>query len=192
VQMPDVDGFEATRRIRALPDPIARTPIIALTARAMRGDRERCLAAGMDEYLTKPIETQSFLSTVRRILAARQRELEQSTMSDWPLIDRDRLAILRSSIPATEFAPLLAAWIDATSVRLNRMAEGAATGNWPQLAHDAHDLIGTASTFGAMRLGRLARKLEEACGNEAGQKEAPALWVALRATGRRTLELLRT
>lgn len=56
VQMPDMDGLEATRRIRAMAPPISRTPIIAVTANAMRSDRERCFEAGMDDYIAKPID----------------------------------------------------------------------------------------------------------------------------------------
>ena len=72
-QMPEMDGFEATRAIRAWEDasrlgksPMTRLPIVALTANAMQGDRERCLAAGMDDYITKPLAR----SDLARVLEA--------------------------------------------------------------------------------------------------------------------------
>ena len=64
VQMPEMDGFETTRAIRA--DPRFKTlPIIALTAKAMKGDRERCIAAGASDYITKPVDTEQLLSLMR-------------------------------------------------------------------------------------------------------------------------------
>jgi CheY-like chemotaxis protein len=56
VQMPEMDGIEATRRIRAMSGPVGRIPIIAMTANAMKGDRERLLASGMNDYVSKPID----------------------------------------------------------------------------------------------------------------------------------------
>ena len=66
VQMPGVDGLEATRRIRRLPIANAGVPVIAITANAMTGDDQRCLAAGMNDYITKPIDRARLLGTVAR------------------------------------------------------------------------------------------------------------------------------
>jgi CheY-like chemotaxis protein/HPt (histidine-containing phosphotransfer) domain-containing protein len=66
VQMPDVDGFEATQQIRMLEGIRRQTPIIAMTAHAMKGDRERCLAAGMDDYITKPLNPQELFSAIEQ------------------------------------------------------------------------------------------------------------------------------
>ena len=70
-QMPEMDGFEATRRIRALPPPSNCVPIVALTANAMAGDADRCLAAGMDDYLSKPLRADELAETVGRWLYLR-------------------------------------------------------------------------------------------------------------------------
>jgi two-component system cell cycle response regulator DivK len=71
LEMPRVDGWEATRRLKA--DPQTRgIPIIALSAHALAGEREKALAAGCDEFDTKPIEFERLVATLRRVLAARK------------------------------------------------------------------------------------------------------------------------
>jgi CheY-like chemotaxis protein len=64
VMMPEMDGYEATNEIRKIPEFI-KMPIIALTAKAMKGDREKCLEAGMSDYITKPVNTEQLLSLMR-------------------------------------------------------------------------------------------------------------------------------
>ena len=70
--MPEMDGFEAIAAIRALEQAQGRphTPIVAMTAHAMNGDRERCLAAGMDDYLAKPLRRQPLYELVDELLGA--------------------------------------------------------------------------------------------------------------------------
>jgi CheY-like chemotaxis protein len=73
VQMPGMDGLEATRIIRARePSSGPRLPIIAMTAHAMKGDEQRCLAAGMDGYVAKPIRVEQLFATIARVLIARR------------------------------------------------------------------------------------------------------------------------
>jgi len=68
IQMPDMDGLEATRMLRATPQ-YANIPIIALTAMAVQGDRERCLAAGVTEYLAKPVSLRELAQKIQHLLS---------------------------------------------------------------------------------------------------------------------------
>jgi signal transduction histidine kinase/ActR/RegA family two-component response regulator len=72
VQMPEMDGFDATEAIRAIEQDGARVPIIAMTADVMEGDRERCLQAGMDDYIAKPVRAQVLYETIRRCVCRSQ------------------------------------------------------------------------------------------------------------------------
>jgi CheY-like chemotaxis protein len=82
VQMPDIDGLEATRRIRlVLPDP-PRPYIVAMTANAMKEDRERCLAAGMDDYVSKPVRPEDVKAAIERFLDLRAQKKTEAKQAD--------------------------------------------------------------------------------------------------------------
>jgi len=69
VQMPKVDGFEATRQIRKMEEISGiRIPIIAMTAHAMKGDKEKCLESGMDYYITKPVDSKELIELIQKII----------------------------------------------------------------------------------------------------------------------------
>lgn len=174
VQMPVMDGLEAARRIRALPGNRGeRLPIVAMTAHAMRGDRERCLAAGMNGYVSKPIEPATFLSVVGQHLQARQptagahTALPPASHGHAAAIDEKHFAGLARTLPSDDLAAILTSWLKelersvADMVRLADM-EGDAHA-FVRLGRLAHDAKGTSGTVGALTLGQIAASVEEAC-----------------------------
>ena len=83
-QMPEMDGYEATATIRRMAGPIGHTPIIAMTAAAMDGDREKCMAAGMDDFITKPVRLEAVSTALERWVATQERSGGASTGAEDP------------------------------------------------------------------------------------------------------------
>jgi DNA-binding NarL/FixJ family response regulator len=166
VQMPVLDGMEATRSIRAMEGAKGRTPVIAMTAHAIRGDRERCIAAGMDDYISKPIDPDTFAAKLKGWLDKGKASAEPSTtppQAEPALLDERPLASFKAQVSPEDFRSLVSDWLEATAARIEAVSSLTTDGDLPRLARELHALAGTAGTFGAHRLGDMARQLEQAC-----------------------------
>ena len=176
VQMPEMDGLEATRAIRARPAPPDRGDhpirIVAMTANAMQGDREDCLAAGMDDYLAKPIRPEELAAALAATPRRASGEVAEVVSAG---LDTDALDRLRAIAPdAGAFARLVESFADNGAESLSQLADAAGSGDLEVLRRSAHTLKSNAASFGAMELSRLCAELEaqaraEAIDDVAGQ-----------------------
>lgn len=185
VQMPEMDGPTATRAIRKLSGPAGRTPIIALTANALSGQREEYLEAGMDNYVTKPIVPQTLFKAIARTLRATASHAEveapvngqlagpeiqeipetsdaQETVGAEvvPLFDEDAQDELIDTIGEDAFFNLLAIIPAEADRHLQEIAEAVEDGDLKRARIAAHTLKGMASSCTAIRIADAARAIE--------------------------------
>ncbi|TMQ54545.1 MAG: response regulator [Candidatus Eisenbacteria bacterium] len=155
VQMPELDGFEATAEIRARERTSGRhLPIVAMTAHAMKGDRERCVAAGMDGYVSKPIDRRKLYETVERL--ARSKAAAHAAEA---VLDLD--AMLRRAGGDRGLVREMAELFLAEAPRMLEAVRSALqNGDAPALAQAAHALKGSVSNFTTARAADAALKLE--------------------------------
>jgi signal transduction histidine kinase/CheY-like chemotaxis protein len=188
VQMPEMGGFEATAAIRALEIErhASHLAIIAMTAHAMKGDRERCLAAGMDEYLTKPLDPRHLCALVEQMAGGAPSGAprgELLTMPDEVLArvggDRELLA---------EISRL---FVDDAPRHLQKIREALDARDAESLRRAAHGLKGAAANFDAEGVVAAARDLEEI--GRTGQFDAhETAWQSLTSETDRLISVLRT
>ena len=169
IQMPGMDGYVTAQRIRGAESPPRRTPIIAMTASAMQGERERCLAAGMDDYLSKPVASHRLeavlahylgtpaaatisIDTEQRVPAAPdQHDLDVTRLEELDALGEGAAALVTRAI--TNFirnAPATLAELESAHRR----------GEVEEVAALAHRLKGSAWNLGALRVGSLCERLE--------------------------------
>lgn len=165
VSMPGLDGLEATRAIRARGGRAARIPIVALTAHAMSGDRERCLAAGMSDYVTKPLRGAELAMAVERVLARGDDPAVPPTVPDTARradadVDPHALRVLEEGLDRETAERLIGIFCREVPGRIARIRAAAARCDDKILHAEAHALKSSAATFGARRLSELAADIE--------------------------------
>ena len=167
-QMPEMDGYEATAEIRRRESDSSHIPIIAFTAHTMRGDRERCLAAGMDDYISKPVKS----TDLRRVLqewpgsAAAAPSAEQGpeeNKESGKSVDQavlDRLRELNEDDEPDILTELIDLFLRDTPPRLAALKDAIKEGNAQALSQTAHVLKGSSANLGATQLAALNAELQ--------------------------------
>jgi CheY-like chemotaxis protein/HPt (histidine-containing phosphotransfer) domain-containing protein len=148
--MPEMDGYEATRRLRRREGDDRHTPVIAMTASAMEGDRQLCIAAGMDDYITKPLEPDYVMSVL-------ERWVDQANGAE-AVFDPAKLDDIRSRLDANVVADIARLFLQDVPGRITAIRSAA---DAESLRAAAHGLRGSAGTVGAVRMAELGAKLEE-------------------------------
>jgi signal transduction histidine kinase/FixJ family two-component response regulator len=161
-QMPEVDGLEATRRIRAREGSGTRTPIVALTANALNGDRERCLEAGMDDYLTKPLTSTPLRAMLERWSTARPKAAEgpRSAAPEGAVLDEEALGELAMLNDGGILAHVIGLFYNDGQRLVLEVRRAWEAGSVEELAFAAHTLKSSSGAVGARRVRTLCSSLE--------------------------------
>jgi two-component system, sensor histidine kinase and response regulator len=165
VQMPEMSGLEATAAIRERErDSGGHVPIIALTAHAMAGDSERCLAAGMDAYVSKPIRPQELFAAIDQLLApARQSDVPGFVGTEPEPAEKVDRALLLATFggKASILAEVVGVFLADTPATLGRLRTAAAVGDMHGVSAVAHQLKGAVGLFSQGEAFRSAQRLEQ-------------------------------
>lgn len=170
ISMPEMDGIEATKEIRKLPEPYCSIPIVALTANAISGDRERFLGAGMNEYLTKPLRRGDINACLAGLFGVSQAKPAVKAAADaaqgpasFPLLDASELERLAEET-SPEVVPLVVdEYLTEMKRRLDEVLAAMREENFSELQKVTHAIAGASASAGARRLRETAKRVELDC-----------------------------
>ncbi|EME71242.1 sensor protein gacS [Paramagnetospirillum caucaseum] len=174
VQMPGMDGLEATRAIRALATPAARIPIVAMTANAMRGDDQICFDSGMNGYISKPIDRRKLAEALAPYCGAPEAKPAAAPPQPLPAtqaVELEVLDALAADIEADTVVEILVKFMEDARARC--AAAGAAAGDLDKVRREAHTIKGAAASLGLPAIRDCCLALEQAA--RAGEGAEPLL-----------------
>ncbi|OAN50430.1 sensor protein gacS [Paramagnetospirillum marisnigri] len=149
VQMPEMDGLEATRVIRRLPSQSSQVPIVAMTANAMRGDDQICLDAGMNGYISKPIDRQKLAEVLARYSGEAERKpVSPPLPTAGPSVDFSVLDLLKDDLEAETVVAILAKFMEDARARVATSSDALAQGDFERVRREAHTIKGAAASLG--------------------------------------------
>jgi PAS domain S-box-containing protein len=158
VQMPEMDGLEASRRIKQNWPLGARPRIIAMTANAMQGDREKCLAAGMDDYITKPVRVEALVEALNQTQP--QSLPADSSPEAGPAIEPEEFESFRETMGADFIGEIIEVFNEDAPQLLQDMKQALAVNDAELFRRAAHSLKSNSAQLGARRLSGMAKELE--------------------------------
>jgi PAS domain S-box-containing protein len=166
-QMPVKDGYKATAEINAYQVNAARqTPIIALTANALEADRDKCIQAGMQDFVAKPFRTDILLATIQRLLSKDDNEandeLKDVVTSSEKTLDSAILTTLKDAME-DDFVELVPAFIESSHKITAELNEALPGQDFETMRRHAHSLKSSSANLGAMKLSSMAKALENQC-----------------------------
>jgi PAS domain S-box-containing protein len=170
-QMPEMDGYDATAAIRRRERPGHRIPIVAMTAHALEGDRAKCLAAGMDEYITKPVNPED-LARVLSLFFHGDELPSDEIHPHVPPVDVKRMHEMMGDEEG-EFAEIVNLYLDEMGKNLDKLDVAISTGNHLEIELIAHNCAGTSANCGMTAITQPFRELE-AAGKALRLEVAPA------------------
>jgi signal transduction histidine kinase/CheY-like chemotaxis protein/HPt (histidine-containing phosphotransfer) domain-containing protein len=160
--LPELDGYETTAEIRRREGTDRRVPIIAMTANAMKGDREKCLAAGMDDYVGKPVDPTELKQAIARALpappAGDDHPAEEPDGSDVPLVDPSGLDELCAGDPEMR-DQIVALFADQQPAFVADIARAVARSDLDAVHRTAHELKGSSANVGALRIAEICDRM---------------------------------
>ena len=160
-QMPEMDGYEAASEIRRTEVGPKRTPIVAMTAHAMDGDREKCIDAGMDDYITKPVKVEELNRVLSAFLESAQVGNHPASINDCSPIDVERMHEAMGDEP-DEFAEILNLYLEGMSKNLGQLEMALSSGDHHEVESLAHNCAGTSASCGMTAIVLPLRELEDA------------------------------